>query len=327
MRRCRRCGTRTRCCAARSPGSATSPPTGSGSPCSPGWSHASAGVRCSRPPPPRYWPGTGDSSPGSGRILSAAAQDGRVVLHRGGNARQAGQDACHRAFHRSVTGTAAHHLAQFRQAGCTATGARLGEGQVRNGQRARQHGIVRPDGPDHHTVGRLGQGGSRYVRAEHHQGVLVHGKPRLLDRGPQRGRGLGDPLETLRDAQFPLPGADPVHIGGTHRSGPSQGRTCGEGPALPLSYEQAERPEVFDSGAGAGNRVVVLLKSVQQLTAISKIHRRHAEHPSRSPGTTAAALRPVTADSWAKRRSTAASGIANQVVRACRRTTCGRAPR
>ncbi|CAM5609076.1 hypothetical protein SHIRM173S_04093 [Streptomyces hirsutus] len=121
-------------------------------------------------------------------------------------------------------------------------------------------------------------------------------------------------LETLRDAQFPLPGADPVHIGGTHRSGPSQGRTCVEGPALPLSYEQAQRPEVFDSGAGAGNRIVVLLKSVQQLTAISKVHRRHAEHPSRSSGTTATALRPVTANSWAKRRSTADSGIANQVV-------------
>ncbi len=156
MRRCWRCGTRTRCCAARSPGSATSPPTGSGSPCSPGWSHASAGVRCSRSPLPRYWPGTGDSSPGSGRTLSTAAQDGRVVLHRGGNARQAGQDACHRAFHRSVTGTAAHHLAQFRQAGCTATGARLGEGRVRNGQRrsAARDRPARRSGPPHRRPAR-----------------------------------------------------------------------------------------------------------------------------------------------------------------------------
>jgi hypothetical protein len=81
------------------------------------------------------------------RLVLTGAQC-RAVLHRGGNARQASQDACHRAFHRSVSGTAAYRLAQFRQAGCPDTGARLGESQVRNGQRARQHGIARLDGPD-----------------------------------------------------------------------------------------------------------------------------------------------------------------------------------
>jgi hypothetical protein len=51
--------------------------TESGSPRSPGRSRAGAGARCSRSRPPRCRPAIGDSSPGSGRMLSAAAHQSR----------------------------------------------------------------------------------------------------------------------------------------------------------------------------------------------------------------------------------------------------------
>src|SRR5882757_534023 len=71
MRKYWRCGTRTRCCVVRSPGSATSPPTGYGSPSCPDWSRASAGARFLRSPLPPCWPGTGNSSPANGPTPSA----------------------------------------------------------------------------------------------------------------------------------------------------------------------------------------------------------------------------------------------------------------
>jgi hypothetical protein len=79
MRKYWRCGTRTRCCAVRSPGSATSPPTKYGSPPCPDWSRASAGARSSRSPLPPCCPGTGNSSPTNGPTPSA---DARQTLHR-----------------------------------------------------------------------------------------------------------------------------------------------------------------------------------------------------------------------------------------------------
>ncbi|GGR41888.1 hypothetical protein GCM10010251_68420 [Streptomyces aurantiogriseus] len=153
------------------------------------------------------------------RVVVAHGQRGAVRGDGGDECFVPGTDRGAGRCHRAVLGQLLGHHPQLLTARRAHRSALLSESQARQGESCGQRGVLGCQRTERHALGQRLRP-HRVVRIQSHQRAFRHWQAGGLDTGTQRQRRLGQPLESLRHAEFALLGPHPGDVSGGDGRGP-----------------------------------------------------------------------------------------------------------